>query len=276
MSTTKERPASSGGLVLAGWYLSTVEILVARHLDDPEDGFGLQQAVLEEVTSGDSGPAALVWTSSRYVGVTRPETRLSSFMTAVEAATGVGFPVLVRNSGGGAVAANEGSISFSLTFPVEDLRHGLYERYTEGVELVAAALRQLGVGAEGGEVEGEFCPGAYSVRSGGAQGVKHAGLAQRVTRRAARLEALILVSETAELARVLERFYGALGLPFRRESVRDLPADVPRVIEALVAEVRGRYGGEEVPVEEDLLAKARAQRGKWRVAPTPAQPRGHG
>ena len=253
-----------------------MEVLVARHLDDPEDGFGLQQAVLEEVTSGDSGPTALVWTSSRYVGVTRPETRLSSFMTAVEAATGVGFPVLVRNSGGGAVAANEGSISFSLTFPVEDLRHGLYERYTEGVELVAAALRQLGVAAEGGEVEGEFCPGAHSVRTGGLRGVKHAGLAQRVTRRAARLEALILVSETAELARVLERFYGALGLPFRRESVRDLPADVPRVIEALVAEVRGRYGGEEVPVEEDLLAKARAQRGKWRVAPTPAQPRGHG
>jgi octanoyl-[GcvH]:protein N-octanoyltransferase len=176
----------------------------------------------------------------------------------------------------GATRAEGPSLSFSLTFPVEDLRHGLYERYTEGVELVAAALRRIGVDAEGGEVEGEFCPGAYSVRSGGPSGVKHAGLAQRVTRRAARLEALILVQKTGELVDVLERFYGALGLPFRRESIGDLPVDVPRVIEALVAEIRERYGGEEVAVGRDLLAKARSQRGKWRVAPTPARPCSHG
>jgi octanoyl-[GcvH]:protein N-octanoyltransferase len=253
-------------------YLSTVELLVAEHLDNPEDGFGLQQALLEEVASGDRGPSALVWTASPYVGVTRPETRLPGFEKAVAAARALGFPVLVRNSGGGAVAANEGSLSFSLTFPVEDLRHGLYERYTEGVELVAAALRRIGVDAEGGEVEGEFCPGAYSVRSGGPSGVKHAGLAQRVTRRAARLEALILVQKTGGLVDVLERFYSALRIPFRRESIGDLPVDVPRVIEALVAEVRERYGGQAEAVGEDLLSKAKSQRGNWQVAPTPARP----
>ncbi|MDQ5827476.1 MAG: hypothetical protein M3441_25270, partial [Chloroflexota bacterium] len=96
------------------WYLSTVELLVAQHLDNPEDGFGLQQAVLEEVASGDRGPTALVWTASPYVAVTRPETRLPGFERAVAAARALGFPVLVRNSGGGAVAANEGSLSFSL------------------------------------------------------------------------------------------------------------------------------------------------------------------
>jgi octanoyl-[GcvH]:protein N-octanoyltransferase len=249
-----------------------VQIVNSEHQRAPEDGFGLQQAVLEEVASGERGPTALIWTSSRYVGVTRPETRLPSFDKAVEAAMASGFPVLVRNSGGGAVAANEGSISFSLTFPVEDLRHGLYERYVEGVDLVAAAIRRIGVAAEGGEVEGEFCPGAYSVRSGGPRGIKHAGLAQRVTRRAARVEALILVSSTAELAGVLERFYAALGLAFRRESIGDLPASVPRMIEALAAEVRERYGGEVVAAGGDLLAKASSHRDEWQVA----RPRGHG
>jgi octanoyl-[GcvH]:protein N-octanoyltransferase len=140
------------------------------------------------------------------------------------------------------------------------------------VDLVAAAIRRIGVAAEGGEVEGEFCPGAYSVRSGGPRGIKHAGLAQRVTRRAARVEALILVSSTAELAGVLERFYAALGLPFRWDSIGDLLADVPQVIEALAAEVRERYGGEEVAAGVDLLAKASSHRDKWQVA----RPRGHG
>jgi octanoyl-[GcvH]:protein N-octanoyltransferase len=242
-----------------------VETLIAEHLENPEDGFGLQQTVLDEVASGGRGLTALLWTSSRYVGVTRPETRLPGFEEAMRAADDLGFPVLVRNSGGGAVAANEGSISFSLTLPVEDLRQGLQERYAEGVELVAASLRRVGVEAEGGEVEGEFCPGAYSVRSGGPWGVKHAGLAQRVTRRAARLETLILVSKTGELVPVLNRVYCALGLPFRPESVGDLPAVVPRVIEALVAEVRERYGGEKRRLERATLEKARSLRGEWRV-----------
>ena len=52
--------------------------------------------------------------------------------------------------------------------------------------------------------------------------------------------------------------------------------DVSRVIEALVAEVRERYGGEEESVGKDLLAKVRSQRGEWRVEPTPARPRSHG
>jgi octanoyl-[GcvH]:protein N-octanoyltransferase len=244
-----------------------VEILIAGHLDDPEDGFGLQQTLLEEVASGERSPSTLMWTSSRYIGVTRPEMRLPGFEEAVRAAGQLRFPVLVRSSGGGAVAANEGSISFSLTFPVQDLRHGLYERYTEGVDLVAAALRRLGVEAEGGAVEGEFCPGAHSVRSGGRRGVKHAGLAQRVTRRAARLEALILVSQTAELVPVLQSFYGSLDLPFRPESIGDLPANVPQVIEALSAETHERYGGEVRRPDASTLRKALSTRGDWQIVP---------
>jgi octanoyl-[GcvH]:protein N-octanoyltransferase len=88
-----------------------------------------------------------------------------------------------------------------------------------------------------------------------------------VTRRAARLEALVLVSETGELVPVLKRFYGALDLPFRPESVEDLPADVPQVMETLSTEVRERYGGEERPLEETLLEEARSLRGEWRVVP---------
>lgn len=245
----------------------SVEILVAETLDDPEIGFGLQQAVLEEVAAGERSPTALIWTSTRYVGATRQETRLPGFAAAAGAARGLGFPVLVRNSGGGAVAANRGSLSFSLTFPVGDLRHGLYERYAGGLDLISSALRRAGVEAEGGEVEGEFCPGAYSVRSGGPWGIKHAGLAQRVTRRAARLEALILVSQTDEVRAVLERFYDLLGLPFRPESVGDLHLGVTQVVQALSEEVHERYTASEGWIGEKLIDRAQELRGEWRVIP---------
>ena len=250
-----------------------MEALIAQSLAHPEDGFGLQQAVLEEVAAKARGPTALLWTSSRYVGATHPETRLSGFDEAARLAEGAGFPVLIRNSGGGAVAANEGSISFSLTLPVEDLRHGLYERYTEGADLIVAALSKLGVEAKAGEVEGEFCPGAYSVRTGGYWGTKVAGLAQRVTRRAARMEALVLVTKTAELRGVLERFYGALGLPFRAGSVADLrSASVPEAIEAFAEALRESFGAREVQLDEEiLLRRARALRERWRARPGPPE-----
>ena len=244
-----------------------MQILIAERLAGPEDGFGLQQAVLEEVSAGARGPTALIWTSSRFIGATHSETRLPNFDAAVRLAGEACFPVLVRNSGGGAVAANEGSISFSLTFPVRDLRQGLYERYTEGAELIIAALRKLGVAAEAGEVEGEFCPGAYSVRSGGYSGIKVAGLAQRVTRRAARVEALVLVTKTAELKRVLKRFYGALGLPFRPGSIADLPgADIAKAIEALSDALRECYEVKEAKISEEMFNNARSMRENWHTA----------
>lgn len=248
-----------------------MEILIPARFDDPEDGFGLQQAVLEEVGSGLRGPIALLWSSARYVGLTRPETRLPGFPEALERMSGNGFPVLVRNSGGGAVAANGGSLSLSLTFPVEDLRHGLYERYAVGSDLIISALRGLGVDAEAGEVEREFCPGAYSVRAGGPGGIKVAGLAQRVTRRAARVEALILVSETEEIRSALSELYPALGLPFRPEGVGDLevgnePLGVKDVIRALVGELGEKHGAVTGDTDHALLTRARELRGSWVAA----------
>jgi octanoyl-[GcvH]:protein N-octanoyltransferase len=105
------------------------------------------------------------------------------------------------------------------------------------------------------------------VRSGGPWGVKHAGLAQRVTRRSARLEALVLVSETDEIRTVLELVYGLLGLPFRPESIGDLPADIPRVIQALSEEVRRRYAAERGRIEKRTMDRARSLQSEWRVIP---------
>ena len=271
---SKGEPRGSSGPVVRSCYLECVQILMPDRFPRPEYGFGLQQAILEDVARGAREPTALAWSSSRYIGATRPETRLPGLPAATRLAGEDGFPVLVRNSGGGAVAANEGSISFSITFPVADMRHGLYERYEESAELIVDALEEVGIEAEPGEVEGEFCPGAYSVRVGGQEGFKVAGLAQRVTRRAARIEALVLVSRTAELRRVLTRFYGALGLPFRLGSVADLPGtDVSAVMEALSGAVADRYGGaERGEIGEETLKRARSLRESWRSTPGPSGP----
>jgi hypothetical protein len=82
------------------------------------------------------------------------------------------------------------------------------------------------------------------------------------------VEALVLVTKTAELRSVLELFYGTLELPFRPESVADLPGiDVPQAIGALADAVRERYGAEEAELGEETLLRARSHRDEWRAAP---------
>jgi hypothetical protein len=84
------------------------------------------------------------------------------------------------------------------------------------------------------------------------------------------VEALILVSETVEVREMLGLFYGALGLPFRPGSVGDLGASVPRVVEALIEEVGGRYGAVEGRIGAETLDRARSLRKEWQVNPGPS------
>jgi hypothetical protein len=87
------------------------------------------------------------------------------------------------------------------------------------------------------------------------------------------MEALVLVTKTAELVPVLSRFYDALGLPFRPSSIADLPgADVPQAIGTLANVVRERYGAKEAKLGEDTLMRARSLRESWRYAPGPSGP----
>ena len=86
--------------------------------------------------------------------------------------------------------------------------------------------------------------------------------------RAARLEALVLVTATGPVRGALARFYEALGLPFRPGCVADLPVGVPDMVSALCEEVRARYGAAgEGEIREETLGRARADRERWRYIP---------
>src|SRR4029450_11640735 len=105
----------------------------------------------------------------------------------------------------------------------KESKRGLRERCDEAAALVLGAFSRLGVMAEVGEVRDEFCPGDHSIRVGdGEGGMKIVGIAQRITRRATSVGGIVLVEGERELARVLERVYNAMKLPFRSQSVGSL------------------------------------------------------
>jgi octanoyl-[GcvH]:protein N-octanoyltransferase len=197
------------------------------------------------------------------VGVTRRDTFRPGFDDAVRAANGDGYPVLVRSSGGGATAADTGTFGFSIIRPTkEEAGRGIPQRYDEAAALVLGAFSRLGLAAEVGEVRDEFCPGDHSVRVGEWEdGMKLCGIAQRVTRRATSVGGIVLVEGEGELTRVLEKVYGALGLPFRPGSVGSArragnAASVDAFLEAFASEAEARYDARRAPLDEETASRA--------------------
>lgn len=229
--------------------------------------------IFEQVASGWRPPTVSITPSARHVGVTKRDTFRAGFDAAVRACREEGYPVLVRSSGGGATAAGPGTFGFSVIRPASDGEVGrsIRERYDEAAALVLGAFSRLGLRAEVGEVRDEFCPGDHSIRVGDwRDGAKVVGIAQRITRRATSVGGIVLVSGEEELARVLKRVYGAMGLPFRSGSVGSLngvglKAGVSGVIEAFAAEAGSRYGVARTTLDERTLELARRSGGQHLV-----------
>ena len=251
-----------------------MELLLPDRFEDARTGYGYVRTIFDQVASGARPATVSITSSTRHVGVTRRDTFRPGFPDAVEAAGELGYPVLVRSSGGGATAADLGTFGFSIIRPADkrESGRGIRDRYDEAARFVLAAFSRLGVMAEVGEVREEFCPGDHSIRIGdGENGMKVVGIAQRITRRATSVGGIVLVEGERELARVLGRVYGAMHLPFRPESVGSLHRAgyerSPRhAIEAFATEAERIYGAIHTPIDEKTLALASREGGQYLIA----------
>ena len=156
--------------------------------------------------------------------------------------------------GGRAVAYTGATLSFGVAVPTGDGRGSIDSRYETAIGTLRDALRDLGADVVRGEPPAAFCPGDHSLRvadgAEGASGGKVAGLAQRVRADAALVAGVLVASadDPDPIARVTDRVYDALDVPFDPESVGsvadaggpDDPDAVARAVEA--AFVEGPWG----------------------------------
>src|SRR5919107_263322 len=253
-----------------------MDLLLPDRFGDPATAYGYVRPFCERVAAGTRPPPVSITPSPRHVGVTRRDTFRPGFEEAVRVAGEMGYPVLVRSSGGGATAADRGTFGFSIIRPGDETESGrsITERYDEAAALVLGAFSRLGVAAEVGEVRDEFCPGDHSIRVGdGEGGMKVVGIAQRITRRATSVGGIVLVECEQELSLILEMVYDAMNLPFRRETVGSLSragykAGTQTAIEAFAAEAERVYGATSTPVDEETLELAGREGQQYLVEPT--------
>jgi octanoyl-[GcvH]:protein N-octanoyltransferase len=187
--------------------------------------------------------------------------RSPGIRTATTIATGAAFAAVVRSPGGRMVAYDEGAVVIDhLTRSGDGLSLAGRTTFADNAAAHARVLREvLGLDARVGEVDGEYCPGEFSVNVGG--DAKVIGSAQRITGTGALFSTVVQVSVPAQVRSVIAAVSDALGYELRRSSIGAIedfaPGTTPDdVLAALAADYRDRLGLGEGEVPVDLVAAA--------------------
>lgn len=192
--------------------------------------------LLRASAQGQLPPTLRLYRPRPTVAFGQRDTRLPGFDAAAAASRASGFEPLVRKAGGRAAAYHEGCLIVDHIEPHPDAIAGSRPRFTLLGELLAEALRRVGVDARMGEIPGEYCPGEFSVHGvGNADSVKLVGTAQRVISGAWLFSSVIVVEDSGPIRRVLEATYSALGLPWEPSTAGAAEDLVPGVTVEAVA-----------------------------------------
>ena len=204
----------------------------------------VSRALLRQVSDGAEPETLRLYTPADVVAFGPLDTRSDGYAAAVAAARKGGFEAIERLAGGRAAVFHSNTIAFSWTMPAHSPGAGVTARFEETADIMARALRRLGVDARIGAVEGEYCPGQHSVNARGER--KIMGVGQRLIRSAAHIGGVVVAADSRRIRDILDPVYAALGIAWRPNAVGSVEdelggADYIAVMQAIRAEFAARY-----------------------------------
>jgi len=183
---------------------------------------------LDSVSSDHDGSGRIEWTRpTPSAAFSRRDSLAPGFPHAANAVREFGYTPYIRPVGGRLAAYHDGALVLDVLARVNEPRLGTIARFRDIAIALSDGLRELGVDARVGGIPGEYCPGDWSVNSGGRR--KIVGTGQRLVRDAVLVTAVIVVGDPEPLARVMTAGYGHLGLEFDPSTVGAVSDDVPGV-----------------------------------------------
>jgi len=259
---------------------SGAEVVSATFADDAQLETAVSAALLRQVARAELAPAIRLNRTGPILAFGKLDRLRPGYRRAVAIAREAGYTPIERIAGGRAAVFHEGTISFSHTIRAVG-GSGSYaetrQRFGAMAATIAVAGSSLGVDARVGAVEGEYCPGEFSVNARGV--VKLAGIGQRVTVAGAHVGAVIVARGAARINEVLLPVYEALGLEYDPAATGSLAVelgvdDAPRpldetdplieaAIEALRTELAGTYDLRDAPLADSTLALAEQLKGSY-------------
>ena len=232
--------------------------------ESPALDTAVSRALLQRVSSGFEPETLRLYRPGPIVAFGPQDVRAQGYRAAVQATRDEGYHAVNRLAGGRAAVFHEGTIAFAWTIPDPDPRARVWERFDEIAEIMATALKSLGVDARVGEVPGEYCPGKHSVNARGVK--KIMGVGQRTISRAAHVVGVLVVSGSKRIRDVLTPVYHALELDWDPEATGSVEdelgvGDFEAVKHAVLDEFVSRYELTEGKLDAATIAVARSLEG---------------
>ena len=180
----------------------------------------ISRALMTRVAAGELADTLRISRPGASVAFGKRDAIAAGYPLAVAAARAEGYEAVERVAGGRASAFHDGTLHLGHSVALADPRAEVTGRFERTAALVARALRDLGIDARVGEVDGEYCPGEHSVNARGQ--VKLAGLGQRVIARGAHVGVVVVVDGADRVREVLTPVYDALDLGWRPDTAGSL------------------------------------------------------
>ncbi|WP_440897889.1 lipoate--protein ligase family protein [Amphibacillus sp. Q70] len=208
------------------------------------ESFAVDDALAESIHNGESTTTIRVWSHPEAVVLGIADSRLPHLTDASQWLIEQGFNPVVRNSGGLAVALDEGVLNLSLLIKDEN-SVGIHEAYQKMVLLIQALLADWTDKIEAFEVMGSYCPGDYDLSIGGK---KFAGISQRRIRNGIAIQIYLSITADYQMrARLIRDFY-QIGI--QDEDTRFTYPNVdPNTMEALETLIGEPIGVDDVIVK---------------------------
>ncbi|WP_026907759.1 lipoate--protein ligase family protein [Paucisalibacillus globulus] len=166
--------------------------------------FAIDDALATSVSSENSPPALRLWVHPKTIVLGIPDARLPYIDEGVKLLANQGYHVVVRNSGGLAVALDEGVLNLSLVLP--GVKHlSIHECYEAMVSFVQYMLQDVTQEIEAYEIVESYCPGDYDLSI---NGKKFAGISQRRVRDGAAIQIYLdIEGDSLQRASLIRNFY---------------------------------------------------------------------
>ncbi|TQS72122.1 lipoate--protein ligase family protein [Ornithinibacillus gellani] len=166
--------------------------------------FAIDDAITTAVSDGNSLPTVRLWVHPNTIVLGIPDGRLPYLEQGVQMLAQQNYHVIIRNSGGLAVALDKGVLNISLILP--DVKHiSIHDCYEAMVRFVQFMLADVTDAIEAYEIVGSYCPGDYDLSIGGR---KFAGISQRRVKQGAAIQIYLDVEGNAQQRAIrVKEFY---------------------------------------------------------------------
>ncbi|MUV37437.1 Octanoyl-[GcvH]:protein N-octanoyltransferase [Lentibacillus sp. JNUCC-1] len=166
--------------------------------------FAADDALATAIAKGSSPATIRFWVHDKTVVLGIPDGRLPLLPDGIRHLNDNGFQVMIRNSGGLAVALDKGVLNISLI--LSDARHlSINAGYEAMVHFIKKMFADVTDAIEAYEIVGSYCPGDFDLSI---DGRKFAGISQRRIRDAAAVQIYLDVfGDSQQRAEMIRDFY---------------------------------------------------------------------